>query len=557
MIMNQASSLFEKHKPMLDAAIAAISERNYYTPYPESPRAYAEDADANGKSYFQALLNNNFSELEQSGERAFIGEEVSPFLQLGLGITYPAFSPEQLISTAKTAQKQWSKVSVEERTGLLIETLEQIKTRFFDIAYATMHTTGQGFIMSFQASGPHANDRALEAITMGYMELTRFPHEVMWVKNMGKFDVKIRKNWKAMPKGIGMVIGCSTFPTWNTVPGMFADLITGNTVIVKPHPKAILPIAIVVAEMQKVLKNNGYDPNIVQLAVDTVSQPITKQLAEDENVKLVDFTGSSSFGNYVEGLKNKEVFTEKAGVNSVLLDSAENLDAVIQNLAFSVSLYSKQMCTAPQNIYISKDGVKTPEGIVAYDDVVDKLVEAIKAIVNNPKMGAGTLGGIQADATIQRVQTAAGAGGRMVLASVKVANPEFENARTASPSIIEVSVDQKDVYLTECFGPVVFVIKTNNSQQSLELIKESASSHGAITCLAYATDDTFKATIEDEMNSVFTPVSFNFTGAIFVNQHAAFSDFHVSGGNPSGNASFTNPDYINRRFVWVGNRFGV
>jgi hypothetical protein len=50
-------------------------------------------------------------------------------------------------------------------------------------------------------------------------------------------------------------------------------------------------------------------------------------------------------------------------------------------------------------------------------------------------------------------------------------------------------------------------------------------------------------------------VSFNFTGAAFVNQHAAFSDFHVSGGNPSGNAGFTTPEYVNRRFVWVGNRY--
>jgi len=56
------------------------------------------------------------------------------------------------------------------------------------------------------------------------------------------------------------------------------------------------------------------------------------------------------------------------------------------------------------------------------------------------------------------------------------------------------------------------------------------------------------------MNSVFAPVSLNLIGFIWVNQHAAFSDFHVTGGNPAGNASFTDPAYINKRFVWVGNR---
>jgi hypothetical protein len=56
------------------------------------------------------------------------------------------------------------------------------------------------------------------------------------------------------------------------------------------------------------------------------------------------------------------------------------------------------------------------------------------------------------------------------------------------------------------------------------------------------------------METSFTPVSFNLTGGTFVNQNAGFSDFHVTGGNPAGNASFTNPDFVNRRFVWVGHK---
>jgi len=47
-----------------------------------------------------------------------------------------------------------------------------------------MHTTGQAYMMSFQASGPHANDRALEAIAAGYQELTRYPEQVEWVKTL-------------------------------------------------------------------------------------------------------------------------------------------------------------------------------------------------------------------------------------------------------------------------------------------------------------------------------------------------------------------------------------
>src|SRR5690606_11437664 len=110
----------------------------------------------------------------------------------------------------------------------------------------------------------HANDRALEAVAFGYHELQRFPENVEWEKPMGKFNIKLKKNWKAVPRGINLAIGCSTFPVWNTVPGVFAGLVTGNPVIIKPHPGAVLPIAIVVAEVQKVLQQNDLSPNIIQ-----------------------------------------------------------------------------------------------------------------------------------------------------------------------------------------------------------------------------------------------------------------------------------------------------
>ena len=36
-----------------------------------------------------------------------------------------------------------------------------------------MHTSGQAYAMAFQAGGPHAQDRALEAIAYAYAEMTR------------------------------------------------------------------------------------------------------------------------------------------------------------------------------------------------------------------------------------------------------------------------------------------------------------------------------------------------------------------------------------------------
>ncbi len=539
---------------ILNDAQAALKNRLYFSAYPENPKAYAEDGIEAGKTAFSKQLNEHFTELDSTDSIGWIGTEVSPYMQVGLGVHYPQFSVDALISKANAAKSAWISIPAEKKATILVEMLDAVKERFFEIAYATMHTTGQSFVMSFQASGPHANDRALEVIAMGLQELSRFDADVNWVKNMGKFDLTIKKNFKPISKGIGLVIGCSTFPTWNTVPGLFANLIAGNVSIVKPHPKSILPIAIVVAEMQKVLSKHGLPTSIVQLAVDTVESPITKELAEHKDVKLIDYTGGSAFGDYIESLNGKTVFTEKAGVNSVILESVNDPKAVFGNLAFAASLYSGQMCTAPQNVFVPAGGISTSDGHLSFDEVVSGIAGAIKGLVENPKMGPFTLGAIQNDVTKNRVLKML-ENLNVALGPLECVNPEFADTRVLSPSVVVVDAKDADTWQHECFGPILFIVKAADSNECLSLTAASAENKGAITCQCYSTNETFMEEVENTMNAVFTPVSFNFTGAAFVNQHAAFSDLHVSGGNPSGNASFTDALYINRRFVWVGNRY--
>ncbi|MFM9838618.1 MAG: phenylacetic acid degradation protein PaaN [Cyclobacteriaceae bacterium] len=549
-------SLFEKHQPTITKAIKALHERTFYAAFPEhpAPAVYGETADTDGQAKFKASLGKKFEELKQVNPEGWAGQEESPYLQEPLKVSYPIFSTSTLIDRAKTSFHQWRKVSAQDRAGILMESLDRVKARFFEVAYATMHTTGQGYMMAFQASGPHAADRALEAIAAGYEELNRFPEKVLWDKPMGKFNLQLNKEWRAVPKGISVVIGCSTFPTWNSVTGIYGSLITGNSVIVKPHPGAILPIAIFVSEIQKVLLENNLDPNICQLAVDTFDKMITKELAEHPDVKLIDFTGNSTFGSYLEALLNKTVFTEKTGVNSVILDSVDDADKVAANLAFSVNLYSGQMCTAPQNFYIPEGGIKTATGKVTFEEFAEKFVTNINGLIDNPKAGPFVLGAVQNRKTSERVIDSEKINGKVWLKSRSFENPQFKNARVATPIVIEVNASQKDIFSKELFGPIALLIKTKSTDQSIALAQEMAMQHGAISCGAYTTDATVKEKIADEMALAATPVSFNLVGGIYMNQNAAFSDFHVTGGNPSGNASFTNPEYVTKRFTWVGHR---
>ncbi|MGC1243552.1 MAG: phenylacetic acid degradation protein PaaN [Chryseosolibacter sp.] len=548
--------LFNKHQGTLKQAIDALHTRTFFAAFPEhpAPAVYGETADAEGQKRFKERLGKKFEGLMQDNPEGWGGQEESPYLQEPLNIQYPLFSANTLVERSKIAFNQWRKVGYEQRAGILLESLAGVRSRFFEIAYATMHTTGQGYMMAFQASGPHAADRALEAIAAGFEELQRFPAKAVWDKPMGKYNIQLNKEWRAVPKGISLVAGCSTFPTWNSVTGIYGSLMTGNTVLVKPHPGAILPIAIVVEEIQKTLKQNNLDPNVCQLAADTFDKMITKELAEHPAVKLIDYTGSSAFGSYLEALPGKTVFTEKAGVNSIILDSVEDPDKVAANIAFSLCLYSGQMCTAPQNILIPAGGVRTSGGSLPFDEFAKKLIDNINGLVDNPKAGPFVLGAIQNKKTCDRVAEAEKLPGKVWLKSRKLENPMFKNARVVTPVVVEVDAVRQDLFSKELFGPIALLVKTRDTDESIALAQAMAREHGAISCGAYVTDPAVREKIADEMALAATPVSFNFTGGIYMNQNAAFSDFHVTGGNPAGNASFTNPEYVTKRFTWVGHR---
>ena len=332
-----STDFFSTHRETLEQAVAAAASRTYWTPHSESPspRVYGEDANDAGRTAFEALKGNAFP-LDQQGATGTVGSEVSPFGG-ELGITYPKVPVDALITQSAQALESWRDAGPEQWVGVCLEVLHRLNKRSFEMAYAIQHTTGQGFMMAFQAGGPHAQDRGLEAVAYAWRDMSRIPGQVTWEKPQGKHDpIRLEKRFTIVPRGVGLVIGCSTFPTWNSYPGLFADLATGNTVIVKPHPGAILPLALTVLIAREVLSEAGFDPNVVLLAAHDADDDTAKQLALDPAVRLIDFTGSSANGNWLETNAHQAlVYTEKAGVNQIIIDSVDDFKAVARNLAFS------------------------------------------------------------------------------------------------------------------------------------------------------------------------------------------------------------------------------
>lgn len=551
--------LFDKHRATLDGALQAIATRGYWSPYSEmpSPKVYGETAAADGKAAFDAHLGRNF-ELNQPGQSGWGGREASPY-GVALDVRYPVCDPDALVAAGQAAMKGWQAVGAEGRTGICLEMLDRIYKQSFEMGHAVMMTTGQGWMMAFQAGAAHALDRGLEAVTYAWREQSFVPTETTWEKPQGKNPpLVMKKHYEIVGRGVGLVIGCGTFPTWNTYPGLFAALSTGNAVIVKPHSNAILPAAITVRTIRMVLAENGIDPDLVTLCV-AEQRSATQALATHPGVKSVDFTGSNVFGQWLlDHCKQAQVYAELAGVNNIVIESTNAYKAMLGNLAFSLSLYSGQMCTTSQALIVPAGGIDTDEGHKSFDDVCADLAAAVQKFLSKPEVACAVLGAMQSSATAERVDMAnSGALGRVVLASQKLANPEFPGADVRTPVLLAVDASDEAAYMEERFGPISFLVKTADAAAAIALSERIVNTHGALTVGLYSTKpDVIDAMTEASWRGQVA-LSINLTGGVFVNQSAAFSDYHGTGGNPAANASYADSAFVANRFRVVQRRYHV
>jgi phenylacetic acid degradation protein paaN len=547
------SELLDRHRATLDGAMRAIAERGHWSAFPESPKAYGEDAPARGRAAFEGYLGEPFP-LDQTGTLELVGAERSPYGPQ-LGITYPRPDVDALLEAMGAALPGWRDAGADARVGVVLEIIARLNARSHEIAETVMHTTGQAPAMAFQAGGPHAQDRALEAVAWAVAEMRRIPDEAVWEKPQGKRPpLRLHKRFTVVPRGIALVIGCNTFPTWNAYPGLFASLVTGNPVIVKPSSRAILPLAITVAVAREVLAEAGFSTDLVALAVSRPNERLAAELALRPEVRVIDYTGSSEFGEWLEREAGQAVvFAEKAGVNTVVIDSTDDYRGMLANLAFTLSLYSGQMCTTAQNLLIPEGGIETDEGHKAFGEVAVDLAAAIEALLGDTDRACAILGAISNPSVAERVQQAARLGD-VVLDSQRLEHPRFPDADVRTPALVAVPDPAAPAANAEQFGPITLLVPTAATHASLDALRQAVRDHGAITAGVYSADEDVLAAAEAVALDVGVALSCNLTGGVYVNQSAAFSDFHATALNPAANASLADAAFVAPRFGVVQSR---
>lgn len=548
-----AHPMFVKHQELLGSAVHAIDSRGHWSPFCADSKAYGANAFEDGRQAFEAYPDAQFY-LDQPGVVGRGGGEVSPY-GFPLNVSYPKCSADALIAAGKAAMPGWIKAGPDVRAGVCAEILTRLNARSMEIAHAVTHTTGQPLRMAFLTGGPQAQDRGLEAVALAWREMKHVPYRAVWEKAQeARAPLRLEKRYTIVPRGVGLVVACAVFPTWNAYPGLFASLVAGNAVVVKPHPAAILPLAISVAVARQTLKEAGFDPNLVSLLVDTSEVPVAKDAALKPDVRIVDYSGGPEFGRWLEdNARQAVVFAEKSGVNCVVVDSTDDYIGTLKNLALSLSLYSGQTCTRPQVLLVPQDGLLTPAGRIQQAQFCRDLGTAVGRLLEDPQRAAEVLGAIRSPATLDRIEAAAQLG-EVVRESSAFVHPQWPEARMRTPLLVKTPVEDTAAWMEDRFGPIGFLVGTATTAESLAVAERVFRDKGALTFGLYSTNANVIQLAEEVSLRTGVALSINLTGSELLSDAAAFSDFHGTGANPAAGACFTDVAFVASRWFIVQSR---
>lgn len=392
---------------------------------------------------YGAFINNEFQPIQDKTFPAYdagTGAHLADIARCGTA------EIDLAVEAAQAALPSWKALSAEERSALLNKLADAVEANIKRLAF-----------LDAQDIGRKVQETTLDhqfAITQyRYFAAAAITHEGWGRSIPGGYLMAKRE-----PYGV-----CGLIIPWN-VPAIMAAfkiapaVAAGNTVVLKPDENASLSTL----ELGRIIAGI-FPPGVINI-VPGMGEEAGAALTSHPQVAKLAFTGSSEVGKLISlagGQRLVPVSLELGGKSpNIVFPDVENLDAVVDNVAFAALYCNGQSCLAGTRLFVHDD---------IYDAFMDKLVAGFKRI----RVGAATdptttLSGLvseeQGERVLGYIDKGISEGAKLLTGGSRVEVPGHEYGYFIEPTIFEATNDMA-IAQEEIFGPVLSVIRWNDYER--------------------------------------------------------------------------------------------
>lgn len=418
---------------------------------------------------------------------------------------------DQTLQAARGAARSWMVLPVEKRRALLIRAAE-IMARERGESIAVM-------VMDAGKAVPEADAEVSEAVDFANYYARAFD------------DKAATADLQSTPLGTVVVAPPWNFPYAIPCGGVLAALMAGNVVILKPAPETVLTAWTMVSHLWEA----GIPKDVLQF-VPAPNNHVGRTFIASELSDGVILTGSYETARHFQGCKARlRLHAETSGKNAIVITASADIDLAIKDLVRSAFGHAGQKCSAASLAIVEAE---------VYDDPAFR--RQLKDAASSLKVGASWSPGAVVTPMIrppskdlQRAQFTLDPGEEWLL------EPKMSGR---NPSLwtpgIKLGVQPGSwFHRTECFGPVLGIIRAANLEEAIRIQNDNAFAlTGGIHSLDAREIARWREAVEVGNAYINRPI----TGAIV--QRQPFGGWKSSVFGPAAKAG--GPNYVASLCYW-------
>lgn len=384
--------------------------------------------------------------------------DLSPFSSAPVGTEEDV---NDAVLAAKRAAASWSMLSSNERAVAVGSLVRELRCAYGDankpteLKTAIMDEVGKPF--------PEADLEVMECGDFTEYFCLNAP-KVLKEKEI-KINATVWPSKKSIvcrePIGVVGIIKPWNYPLEMIVWSLGPAILAGNTVVVKPSEKSPVS-AMMLAEL---IQRTEIPPGVVNFVFGDRSTG--QSVVAHPDIKMISFTGSVAAGRDVAiecARQLKKVSLELGGNDAAIVLRDVDIELAANGLVWGAFCNAGQVCVGIKRAYIADE---------VYDELKASILEKTQALVAGRDYGP-IVDRKQLEGVMAFVKKAVDDGNRLLVGGRATGQGTF-----FEPTVIEITNKATELLSSECFGPLLPLIKCRSEEEAVNEANTSRYGLGA------------------------------------------------------------------------------